>query len=161
MVRILKFLNALAILSFLCTLLYVYALLPDQVEGYHQLFGKGNLILTKEQIFYGFLTLFIVSNGAIKVYKNLKAQTMNIRQEDYMALSKQEQVFHWLTGLLFGINLTIIFSLLFFGMYHNAEHFNISHYVALLYIGPIVTVGWFFWLIYLLFFYDHKQSANQ
>jgi hypothetical protein len=76
-------------------------------------------------------------------------------------LTKPEQFFHWLGGLLFGFNLTIIFSLLFFGLYHNSEHFEIADYLVLLYIGPVIVIGWIFWLIYLLFFNDPKQSALQ
>lgn len=143
MIRIIKLLYAVSVLVFLVVLLYIYAFLPDQVGIYFNALGEPIWQITKAAFFYATLGVFVLTNGLILLYKNLS------KSDD--AMRKWQTFSDWLSGLSLIINVTCIFSVLFIGMYHNAEHFDITNYIVLVYLGPALLVGWIFWFIYLQF----------
>lgn len=151
MIKVTKLLYTLSIFVFLAILLYVYAFLPDQIGIFFERDGSASLTIQRADFFYAALGLFVLTNGAILLYRKMNRGHLNLGKTSFEDMSTAEQVYHWLMGLSFVINVIYIFSIMFVGMYHNSEHFDITNYVALIYIGPILLAGWIFWFIYLQF----------
>ncbi len=149
--KIIKLLYTLSILTFLVILLYVYAFLPDQIGIFFDTNGQASVALNRADFFYAALGLFILTNGAILLYRKMNRGNLNLGITNMEDMSTAELIYHWLLGLSFTINVIYIFSIMFVGMYHNSEHFDITNYVALIYLGPILLAGWIFWFIYLQF----------
>ncbi len=151
MIKITKLLYTLSVLTFLVILLYVYAFLPEQIGVFFDSNGNASISLHRADFFYAALGLFVLTNGSILLYRKMNRGHLNISKTELEDMSSAELVYHWLMGLSFVINVIYIFSITFVGMYHNSEHFDITNYVALIYIGPILLAGWIFWFIYLQF----------
>ncbi|MEP2024311.1 MAG: hypothetical protein ABJH98_07430 [Reichenbachiella sp.] len=151
MIKVTKLLYTLSILTFLTILLYVYAFLPNQFGVFFEPNGTASILIYRADFFYAALGLFVLTNGSILLYRKMNRGHLNLDKSDFEDMSSAELVYHWLMGLSFVINVIYIFSIMFVGMYHNSEHFDIANYVALIYIGPVLLAGWIFWFIYLQF----------
>ncbi|UXX78585.1 hypothetical protein N7E81_14585 [Reichenbachiella carrageenanivorans] len=149
MIKITKLLYTLSIFIFLAMLLYVYAFLPEQFGIFFDGSGKASIMIGRTDFFYAALGLFVLTNGAILLYRRMNRGSLNLSKTSFDEMSAPEIVYHWLNGLSFVINVIYIFSIMFVGMYHNSEHFDIANYAALIYIGPVLLAGWIFWFIYL------------
>jgi hypothetical protein len=151
MIKIIKFIYGISILVYLFVLVYVYAFLPDQVGLLYDDLGKAILILSKSDFFYAALGLFVVTNGIILIYRRLNRGRLNLDKTDFDEMSLLERTYHWLNGLSFIFNVILSFSILFIGMFNNSDDFDISNYIAFIYIGPILLFGWIFWFVYMQF----------
>lgn len=151
MIKVIKLLYTLSILIFLGVLLYVYAFLPNIIGVYFDGSGSAQFSMHRADFFYAALGLFVLTNGAIILYRKMNRGSLNLSVSEFGEMSVPEQVYHWLMGLSLVINVIYVFSIMFVGMYHNSEHFDIKDYVALIYIGPLLLAGWIFWFIYLQF----------
>lgn len=151
MIKITKLLYTLSIFIFLATLLYVYAFLPDSIGVFFDGQGNSTVTINRTDFFYAALGLFVMTNGTILLYRKMKRGQLNISKTDFADMTLSEIIYHWLNGLSFVINVIYVFSLAFVGMYYNSEHFDITNYVSLIYIGPVLLAGWVFWYIYLQF----------
>lgn len=151
MTKVIKLLYALSIPVFLINLLYVYAFLPDYVGIYFDQGGEAEMTVSKTDFFYSALGLFILTNGLILLFRRMKRGQLNLSKTEFSDMTGTEVFYHWLNGLSFVINVIYTFSIMFIGMFHSSEHFDITDYVALIYIGPVLLVGWVFWFIYLQF----------
>lgn len=151
MTKVIKLLYALSIPVFLINLLYVYAFLPDRIGVFFDQSGTSTLTIGKTDFFYTALGFFILTNGLILLYRRLKRGHLNLGKTEFSEMTSTEVVYHWLNGLSFVINVIYTFSIMFIGMFYNAEHFDITNYVTLIYVGPVLLVGWVFWFIYLQF----------
>lgn len=149
--KIIKLLYILSVVTFLVILLYVYAFLPAQIGVFFDPNGQASILLNRADFFYTALGLFVLTNGSIILYRKMNRGNLNLEKTNIEEMSTAELVYHWLMGLSFTINVIYIFSIMFVGMYHNSEHFDITDYVALIYLGPILLAGWVFWFIYLQF----------
>ena len=151
MIKITKLLYTLSILIFLAILLYVYAFLPNYIDVFFDASGEASISMHRTDFFYTALGLFVLTNGSIILYRKMNRGYLNINKTEFEDMSFAEVVYHWLMGLSFVFNVIYIFSIMFVGMYHNSEHFDITNYATLVYIGPILLAGWIFWFIYLQF----------
>lgn len=149
MIKITKFLYTLSIFIFLAMLLYVYAFLPEQFGVYFDSSGEATIMMGRTDFFYAALGLFVLTNGAIVLFRRMNRGRLNLSKTSFDDMTTAEIIYHWLNGLSFVINVIYVFSIMFVGMYHNSEHFDISNYAALIYIGPVLLAGWIFWFIYL------------
>ena len=151
MIKVTKLLYTLSIPTFLAVLLYVYALLPEQVGVFFDGNGMPEVEIAKADFFYAILGLFVITNGVIVMYRRMNRGNLNISKSSFEDMTSSEIVYHWLNGLSFVFNSIYIFSLTFIGLYYNSEHFDIANYTTLIYIGPVLLAGWVFWFIYLQF----------
>ncbi|MEO9966995.1 MAG: hypothetical protein ABJF11_14450 [Reichenbachiella sp.] len=151
MIKVTKLLYTLSIFTFLGILLYVYAFLPNKIGIFFDESGEATLAINKAVFFYACLGLFALTNGIIILYRRMSRGQLNLSQTDFKEMTTTEIAYHWLSGLSFVFNVIYIFSIMFIGMYYNSEHFDVTNYVTLIYIGPILLAGWFFWFIYLQF----------
>lgn len=151
MIKVTKLLYTLSIPIFLATLLYVYAFLPEQVGLFFNNKGDVTFLMNKADFFYAALGLFVLTNGTILLYRKMNRGHLNLGKTEFEDMTSAELIYHWLNGLSFVFNVIYVFSIIFVGMYHNSEHFDITNYIALIYLGPILLAGWVFWFIYLQF----------
>lgn len=151
MIKVVKLLYTLSIFTFLIVLLYVYAFLPDQIGVFFDAGGNETISMHRADFFYSALGLFVLTNGSILLFRRMNRGQLNLGKTDFDDMTSAEMIYHWLNGLSFVINVIYIFSIMFVGMYHNSEHFDITNYVSLIYIGPVLLAGWIFWFIYLQF----------
>jgi len=135
---------------FLVALLYVYAFLPIKVGMLFDSSGLPTFSITKEMLFYSAIILFATTNGLIHLYRKMMKGGRSFHTYEWVEMSREETVYFWLSGFSASLNFLYVFCILFLGMYHNQEHFNISNFVFLVYIGPIFLIAWIFSLFYFL-----------
>ena len=149
--KVFKLISRVTAFIFLGMLLYVYAFLPDTVSLYFDKNATGVLQVGKELFFYSALGVFIVSTLILSYLK----KSLNLIQvnssDSTMSVAKKSQLQTWVNSLSVAFNLFFIFTVGFVGLFHNDEHFNISYFAAIIYIGPLLMVGSIFYLVYILF----------
>lgn len=150
MARIINLFYWTSIPFFLGMLLYVYAFLPIKVGLLYDAQGLSSWSMTKELFFYYSIGGFAMINVVIYLYRKSLAKGQRFEAVYWIEMKMGETVYHWLHGLAAAINFLLTFSVIFLGMYHNQEHFDIANYSFLIYLGPILVLGWFFSLFYLL-----------
>lgn len=150
MVKAIKFCYLASVPLFLAVLLYYYAFLPEEIALFYDEAGAASFSLEKSNFFYATLALFIVTNGAITIYRQLAQSYVNQDLIDFADMNLQESLYHWVQGLSLMFNLLYVFSIVYLGLFYSKEGLNISSYSTLVYLGPIFIVGWIFWLLYLL-----------
>ncbi|MEQ6119963.1 hypothetical protein [Reichenbachiella sp. MALMAid0571] len=151
--KVFKLISRITAFIFLGMLLYVYAFLPDMVSLYFDKNATGVLRVGKELFFYSALGLFIVST-LILSYMKKSLNLIQVNSSDgtmTMSIAKKSHLQTWANSLSVVFNLFFIFTVGFVGLFHNDEHFNISYFAVIIYIGPILMVASIFYLIYILF----------
>ncbi|WP_109830280.1 hypothetical protein [Reichenbachiella versicolor] len=150
MIKIIKFKYWASVPIFLATILYVYALLPTDIGVMYDDNGSASYSINKSYFFYAYFALFILTNGLIRAYQHMILPKSEISMESYDQLSKEQKIYHWWTGLSLVFNVIYIFSSFYIGLY-NSRDVNPDHYVALVYLCPIILIGWVFYFFYLKF----------
>ena len=148
MSKILKFKYWVSVSVFFGILLYVYALLPEQVGVYYDNIGSPVVETSKAMFFYTFIGLFIITNGIIMVYQGMLVPKKDVSMQYFSELPFIHKLYHWMTGLSTIFNVTFSFSLLYVGLY-NSRDVNPDHYLSLVFIGPVFLVCWLIYLLYL------------
>ncbi|MCV9386113.1 hypothetical protein [Reichenbachiella ulvae] len=149
MVKAIKFCYLISIPLFLAVLLYYYAMLPDQLSLYFE--GESSVFnLSKGNFFYSAIGLFILTNGIIIIYRQLAQSQVDQSLIDFADMNRQESLYHWVQGLSLMFNVVYILSIIYIGLFHSKENFDITDYNILVYLGPIFIVLWIFWFFYLL-----------
>jgi len=127
-------------------ILYVYAFLPDEVILPISSFV---ISMTKSTFFYSsvatFLVLVVLASYFTYLIKNIPS-----KNDSFFSSEKKEQFVTWSSSLRLIISVLIIFSVIFIGMSQNDEHFNISNFGFMVYVGPVLLVGWIFTLFFLI-----------
>ncbi|MFY0652313.1 MAG: hypothetical protein JXQ96_09785 [Cyclobacteriaceae bacterium] len=141
--RILKLVARITSFIFLGMILYIYAFLPAKVD---LSFDQSNtLMFDREQFFYGVILAYALYTVIISFLKKTLTSASRGQEE-----GKIENLKIWTDGLSVMLNLFFTFSVIFIGMQHNDEHFNITYFTFLIYLGPILLLGWIFYLLYIL-----------
>lgn len=148
MSKIIKFSYWASIPIFLAVILYVYALLPNEIGVWYDDNGTAQYLASKSFFFYIYFGLFILTNALIYAYQKMAISSTDISMDAFSELSFKEITHHWLTGLSWVFNLIYILSSFYIGLY-NSRDVNPDHYVALVYLCPIVLISWIFYFIYL------------
>lgn len=141
--KIIKLCYYVSIPTFLIFLLYNYALLPEQIGVLFDELGLSELNVTKSIFFYVSLGSFILSNGLFYAYQSL-SKAVNSKSNDEFSFTFDD----WVSGLSLIINTTFILLVLFVGIYYSRD-INPLHYTFLIYLGPILLIAWFFYLVFL------------
>lgn len=161
MQRIFKFVSGASVVIFMGMLLYVYAFLPEKVGLYYDANEIALWTMGKTNVFYTFLGVFIFVN----LITSLLSRSIGIVPVDPAGFIKTEYFKYnlhlWSAGLSFILNLTIIFAIIFIGLYHNDEHFNISYFSFLIYVGPILLTIWIFVLLYFVANRSKNHPVNE
>ena len=147
--KVFRLVTRITSLIFLFILVYVYAFLPETLEL--KLTGVDTLKVNREHFFYGVLVFFILSSLLLALLKKFM-ERIPTSPKVFITEARKSGLLAWAEGMGAVINLFLTFTVSFIGMNHNSEHFNINHFVFLVYLGPFMIIGWFFYLIYLLIF---------
>ncbi|MGL1885219.1 MAG: hypothetical protein OCD76_01795 [Reichenbachiella sp.] len=151
MVKAIKFCYLISVPVFLVVLLYYYALLPESVGVHYSQTGLVLRSISKADFFYSALGVFVITNLLIYVYRYLKKGVAVEEHIDFSQMNRAESIYHWFNGLSLMFNIFYILSVVFIGLYNSREHFDVSNYALLVYIGPFLIVSWFFWFLFLRF----------
>ncbi|PIB35321.1 hypothetical protein BFP72_07875 [Reichenbachiella sp. 5M10] len=125
--------------------------MPESVGVYFDEDGLVKESLSKSNFFYVCIGLFALTNGMIFIYRRLVSSQVNHDLIDFQHMTRVESNYHWWNGLSLMINVFYILSIIFIGLYHSKEKFDITDYTALVVLGPLFIVLWIFWFIYLQF----------
>ncbi len=144
--KVLKVVKLLSLIIFLIVLLTIYAYLP-KITALH----VSGLETSKETFFYGALALFSLVNFLFSVlsvlFKKRKAST-----------AKAESLRSWFLSVPIMFNFYLIFIVAYIGIINNADSINPSSYFYLVYLGPILVIGWIAVLIKVLFTKEIETS---
>lgn len=147
--KIFKLLSRITVFIFLGILLYVYAFLPEVVSLYLNKSASGVLEIGKELFFYVSLGVFIVSTLILSYLKKSLSLIPVNTSYSTMSVAKKSHLRTWANSLSVVFNLFFIFTVSFVGLFHNDEHFNISYFAVIIYIGPFLMLASIFYLIYI------------
>jgi len=147
--KIFKLLSRITVFIFLGILLYVYAFLPEVVNLYLDKSASGGLEIGKELFFYASLGVFIVSTLILSYLKKSLSLIPVNSTDSTMSVAKKSHLRTWANSLSVVLNLFFIFTVSFVGLFHNDEHFNISYFAVIIYIGPFLMLASIFYLIYI------------
>lgn len=150
--RIFKLVSRITILIFIVILLYVYAFLPEVVKLYIDENDVAIIAVGKEEFFYGCLGIFVVCTLILSYLKKSLQSIPVTNSANSISETKKESLQSWANSLSVVLYLFFTFTIAFIGMYHNSEHFNISNFAFMIYIGPILLIAWIFYLPFLLIY---------
>jgi len=126
------------LLLFLLFLFYGYAGAPEELSlGFGQ---PGQYLISKGMLFYLGAGLFFLVN--ISCYLGAKLMKLRFQKRQIFYYLRQ-----WLRGFAGISNIFLTFLLLFISMYNSSESFNLSRYEFLVYVGPILLIGWLILLV--------------
>jgi len=134
MIQAVKVLNVTSILLFTVVLLLIYGYLPISVDV--NIEGIDNL--HKHRFFYYSLSAFIGVNIIVRLILNFGFKSVS------------ENVFAWMTSLIFILNLYLTFIVGFMGVWNNSNSISASSYAYLNYLGPFFILIWVGGLIFLV-----------
>jgi hypothetical protein len=132
-------------------LLYVYAFLPEVVKLYIDDNNVALMAVGKEQFFYGCLGIFVVCTLILSYLKKSLHAIPITTAPHSISENKKESMLIWANSLSVVLYLFMILTVSFIGMYHNSEHFDISNFAFMIYLGPILLLCWIFYLPFVFF----------
>lgn len=134
MIKAVKVLNITSTLLFTVALLLIYGYLPISVDL--NIEGIGDL--HKHRFFYYSLSAFVAVNIIVRLILNFGFKSVS------------ENVFAWMTSLIFILNLYLTFLVGFVGVWNNSHSISASSYAYLNYLGPFFILIWVGGLIFLV-----------
>ena len=150
MYKVFKLLSRITAFIFVAMLLYVYAFLPEMVGLYFGGSEKAIFELSREAFFYSSIILFVVTTVFLSYLKKSLKAVSTAEISSGLTESKVNGLQFWANGMSVMFNLFLVFSVSFVGMYHNDEHFNNGYFAFLAYLGPLLLIGWIFYLVFIL-----------
>lgn len=138
-------------LIFLAALIWSYAYITSAVTYRIDPDGNSIGVVDKTTFFYSavgaFLLVNIVCVGFINVLKKIKTT------EDGQGMRNRSlklDIIGWIKGFEGVLNLFLTFTLIFLGYMNLSEEFMVDGLGFFLYLGPVLLVAWFFYLVKLL-----------
>ena len=148
--KLVGFIRTSSYLIFLAALIWAYASLAGQVS--YNFDGDGTAIemVGRNTFFFGGVMIFLAANLIciifIKVLKKIKSS------EEGEGIRNRELKFDiitWVKGFA-GILNIMFTTMVFFIGFMNMNELKLDALSVYLYIGPILLVGWFFYLVKVL-----------
>ncbi len=138
-------------LGFLGALLWSYAVFADAITYRIDTLGNALGIADKNTFFFSALGIFIVVNavcaGFIYVLKKIKTSEDG---EGIRNRSLKLDLISWTKGFAGVLNVFFIISIFFIGYMNYSENFRVESLGYSIYLGPLLLVIWFFYLVKLL-----------
>lgn len=150
MLRIAIFARVLTIILFLGVLLFVYAYLPEQVGVSADEYDKPNAFIGRELFFYSFLVVFSLVNLIFVLAGKLLGSLAVGEKSFFASKGFKDRMTTWLIGLGVVINIFIIITVAFLGLFNNADYYHISQFSMLAYLGQAIIFIWIVLFFYLL-----------
>ena len=149
--KLVGFFKTLSWLLFLGALLWSYAYLPPQVTYRVDTTGAAIAVMSRSNFFFVSLGFFLLVNIVCIVFLRV-LKRMNTT-EDGTGLrnrSLKQDLMMWVKGFIGVLNLFFSLVLIFIGYMNGGEEFQVSYLGGFIYIGPILILAWFFYLVILL-----------
>ena len=146
MKRLIKFLFVLSVFVYLVMTLYVYAFLPDNVLI---ISAFGNLDISNDAFFYWSNGMFVLLIGLSMLFTNM-ISGIQPNELSFFNADLKKVVVTWSSALRLVLSIFFTLSITFIGMSQNDEHFEITNFAFLVYIGPILFFIWILSLFFLL-----------
>ncbi|MBX2963255.1 MAG: hypothetical protein KF687_12135 [Cyclobacteriaceae bacterium] len=125
----------ISLLGVVANLMWVYAGLPENVVIHEE--GVSQYVLNKEILFYSWLGIIGVINLMIYVFGK--------------PLTPDEGFRSWFTGLIINLNVFLVVSMSFIGLYNSTEKFDFSQAGIVIYIVlGLVGIWLTSWLVVVL-----------
>ncbi|GIV35714.1 MAG: hypothetical protein KatS3mg032_0093 [Cyclobacteriaceae bacterium] len=125
--RIFKAVWFISVAGVLANLLYVYAGWPQQVQVYQNQTGEA-IWIGKEPLFYIALGGITVVNVLVYLFSQ--------------KISPNEVFRSWLHGQVITLNIFIVISVSFIGLYNSAERFDYTRVGPILYVSVALVLLW-------------------
>ena len=137
--------------GFLAALIFSYSYITSSVAYRIDIQGNELGIADKDTFFFGSIAIFIVVNaicmGFVAVLKKIKTT------EDGNGIRNRSlklDIIGWTKGFAGVLNIFLTLMLVILVYMNLNEEFKTSSFRYFLFIGPILLVGWFFYLMKLL-----------
>ncbi|KOF01937.1 hypothetical protein OB69_14460 [Roseivirga seohaensis subsp. aquiponti] len=148
--KLVGFIRTASYLIFLAALIWAYASLAGQVSYRFDGDGSALELVDRNTFFFSSVIIFLVANvicvSFIKVLKKIKTsdEGVGIRNKGL-----KTDVITWVRGFA-GILNIMFTTIVFFIGYMNMNELKLDVLSVYLYIGPILLVFWFFYLVKIL-----------
>ncbi|KYG83069.1 hypothetical protein AWW67_06505 [Roseivirga seohaensis] len=148
--KLVGFIRTASYLIFLAALIWAYASLAGQVSYRFDGDGSALELVDRNTFFFSSVIIFLVANvicvSFIKVLKKIKTSDdgVGIRNKGL-----KTDVITWVRGFA-GILNIMFTTIVFFIGYMNMNELKLDVLSVYLYIGPILLVFWFFYLVKIL-----------
>lgn len=151
MIKLTGFFRNITWLIFLGALLWSYAYMADAIT--YRVDNTGNVlgIADKNTFFFASMGAFILVNavcaGFIYVLKKIKSseEGQGIRNR-----SLKLDLIAWTKGFAGVLNVFLTITLIFLGYMNLSENFQVESLGFFVYLGPLLLLFWFFYLMRLL-----------
>ena len=149
--RLIRFFRTATWLGFLIALVWSYAYIPDEIA--YKVSRENQLVAftSKQNFFFVSLVIFILANVVCITFAGILKKVKT--QEDGVGIRNRSlklDVITWTHGFSGVINLFFSLLLLFIGYLNGVEAYQVSGFGTMIYIGPVIIVGWLLYLIVLL-----------
>ncbi len=138
-------------LLFLAALIWSYASLPPQVAYRVDTEGSPIAVMTKGNFFFASLAFFLLVNIVCIIFLRMVKKVDST--EDGTGLrnrSLKKDIMSWTNGFIGILNLFFALILFFITYLNGVEEFQASYLGGIVYIGPVLLIIWFFYLVKLL-----------
>ncbi|KYG74572.1 hypothetical protein EV198_0952 [Roseivirga ehrenbergii] len=148
--KLVGFIRTASYLTFLAALIWAYASLAGQVSYRFDGDGSALQLVDRNTFFFSSVIIFLVANvicvSFIKVLKKIKTsdEGVGIRNKGL-----KTDIITWVRGFA-GILNIMFTTIVFFIGYMNMNELKLDVLSIYLYIGPILLVFWFFYLVKIL-----------
>ena len=148
--KLVGFIRTSSYLIFLAALIWAYASLAGQVSYKFDGDGTALEIVDRNTFFFGSVIIFLVANlicvSFIKVLKKIKSSEEG---EGIRNRAMKLDIITWVKGFA-GILNIMFTTIVFFIGYMNMNELKLDSLSVYLYIGPVLLVFWFFYLVKVL-----------
>ncbi len=134
-----------SLLVFLGILLLTYAFFAENVLVY-QSAAQEEFFLTRHQIFYFLLFVFLIVNGLFYAL----GRTLSFTRKGELS-AKQVHLRSWLFGFASVVNVFFIFSLGYISLINSKTSYAPEDLAFMVYIAPVMLAGSMMWLLVVLF----------
>ena len=138
-------------LAYLSVLIWAYAYMADAVT--YRVDGLGNAlgIADKDTFFFATLGAFVLVNGTCAAFITVLKKVRTA--EDGRGIrnrSLKQDLIGWTKGFAGVLNVFLIITIIFIGYINLGENFRADRLGFFVYLGPLLLIAWFFYLMKLL-----------
>lgn len=149
--KFIGFFRTVSYLLFMAALLWSYAYMVGQVTYRFDTDGNSVYMIDRNLYFFSAVGVFILANVVCSVFINtLKKITTSDEGVGLRNRSLKLDLITWTKGFSVVLNLFFGLIMFFLGLMNLAESRQSPTLGFYVYLGPILIVGWFFYLAYLL-----------
>lgn len=149
--KFIGFFRTVSYLLFLGALLWSYAYMVGQITYRFDTDGNPLFMVDKNTYFFSAMLIFIFANAVCAVFiQTLKKIKTSEEGVGLRNRSLKLDLITWTKGFAGVLNLFFVLVMFFLGLMNLAESKQSMTLGFYVYLGPILIVGWFFYLAYLL-----------